>query len=111
MAEYTYEELKSKTVAQLREIAKGMDSEAVRGYSQLNKDHLLPALCRALGITAHEHVHVVGDFDKSAAKAKIRALKVERQAALEAHDHARLKVLRRQHHRLNCKIRAHERLG
>ena len=111
MAEFTYEDLKTRTVAQLREIAKGIDHEAVKGYSQLNKDHLLPALCQALGIEAHEHLHVVGDFDKSAAKARIRALKTDRQAALEAHDHTRLKAIRRQHHRLNRQIRAHERRG
>ena len=111
MADYTYETLKTKTVAQLREIAKDIHHEAVTGYSQLNKDHLLPALCQALGIEAHEHVHVVGDFDKSAVKARIRALKAERQAALEAHDYARLKAIRRQHHRLNRQVRAHERVG
>ena len=86
MADYTYDNLKKKTVAQLREIAKGLEHEAVTGYSQLNKDHLLPALCTALGIDAREHHHVVGAFDKSAVKAKMRALKVERRAALEAHD-------------------------
>ena len=109
MADYTYEELKTKTVAALREIAKGLDHEAVQGYTQLNKEHLLPALCQALGVDAHDHVHVVGDFDKSTAKARIRALKVDRQAALEAGDHTRLKSIRRQHHRLNRLIRAHER--
>jgi hypothetical protein len=47
---YTYEELKPKTVAQLREIAAGIQHEAVKGASQLNKEHLLTALCLALGI-------------------------------------------------------------
>ncbi len=111
MTDFTYETLKTKTVAQLREIAKGIDHEAVQGYSQLNKDHLLPALCQALGIEAHEHLHVVGDFDKSTAKARIRALKADRQTALEAGDHTKLKAIRRQHHRLNRQIRAHERRG
>ena len=60
MADYTYEELKEKTVAELREIAKGLDHEATTGYSQLNKAHLLPAVCTALGIVAHEHHQVVG---------------------------------------------------
>ena len=110
MESHTYEGLKTKTVAQLREIAKGLDHEAVKGYSQLNKEHLLPAVCRALGIDAHEHMHVVGGFDKSSAKAQIRALKADRLEALQAHDHARLKAIRRHHHRLNRLIRAHERL-
>ena len=65
MADYTYEELKAKTVAEMRAIAKGLEHEAVKGYSQLNKAHLLPAVCQALGIEAYEHHHVVGAFDKS----------------------------------------------
>ena len=42
---HTYEELKGKTLAELREIAAGMDNEAVQGHTQMNKDHLLVALC------------------------------------------------------------------
>ena len=52
---YTYHELKEKTVQDLREIAKTVEKhDAVQGYSQMNKEHLLPALCRALGIDTHE---------------------------------------------------------
>lgn len=103
---YTYEELKAKTIADLREIAKGIDHEAVHGYSQMNKDHLLPALCTALDIAVHTHHDAVG-IDKAALKAKIRALKGERDAALADHDHAKLKTLRRQIHRINRDIRKH----
>ena len=46
----TYEDLKKKTVAELRDMAKGLTHEAVQGYTQMNKEHLLPALCKALGI-------------------------------------------------------------
>jgi len=106
MAAFTYEELKAKTVQELREIAKTTEHEAVQGASQMNKDHLLPALCKALGIDAHEHHHVVG-IDKPGIKAKIRELKKSRAAALEAHDSAQLKSVRRQIHRLNRQIRAH----
>ena len=109
MADYTYEELKKKTVAEMRAIAKGLEHEAVKGYSQLNKDHLLPKLCQALGIEAYEHHHVVGAFDKSAVKARMRSLKTERQAALEAHDDVKLAAVRRQLHRLNHQVRAHVR--
>lgn len=105
MADYSYEELKKKTVAELRDIAKDLQHEAVQGYTQLNKEHLLPAICRALGIH-HEH-HVVGAFDKSAVKTKMRQLRAERQAAFEAHDHDKLKTLRRHLHRLNHRVRAH----
>ena len=103
---HTYEELKSRTLAELREIAKGSSSEAVQGYSQMNKDHLLPALCTALGIDLHEH-HTVTGIDKAGLKAKIRELKKERDRALDKHDYARLHSVRRQIHHLNHQIRAH----
>jgi hypothetical protein len=102
MAEVTYEQLKHKTVAELREMAKGIEHEAVQGYTQMNKDHLLVALSKALGIQ-HEHHAVVG-VDKSSIKARIRELKTQRQAALTAHDHAQLRVVRRTIHRLKRQI-------
>ena len=103
---YSFHELKLKTIQELREIAKEVQHEAVQGYSQMNKDHLLPALCKALGIDTHEHLVVVG-IDKPAIKAKMRELQEKRDAAREAHDHALLKSLRRQLHGLNRQIRAH----
>ena len=103
---YTYHELKLKTVQELREIAKDVQHDAVQGFSQMNKDHLLPALCKALGIDTHEHQAVVG-IDKAAVKAKMRELHKRRDAALEAHDPQLLKSLRRQIHGLNRQIRAH----
>ena len=99
---HTYEELKHKTVADLRDIAKGIDHEAVQGYTQMNKEHLLVALSKALGIQ-HEHHDVVG-VDKSSIKARIRELKTQREAALAAHDRAQLKVVRRTIHRLKRRI-------
>jgi DNA-binding IclR family transcriptional regulator len=103
---YTFHELREKTIQELRDIAKDVHHDAVQGYSQMNKDHLLPALCKALGIDTHEHTAVVG-IDKPAIKAKMRTLKRHRDAALEAHDHAQLKSVRRQLHALNRQIRAH----
>jgi hypothetical protein len=104
---YTYHELKVKTIAELRDIAKTVEThEAVKGYSQMNKEHLLPALCKALGIATHEHHEAVG-IDKPALKAKIRALKATRVEALAAHDHDLLKNVRRQIHRINRDIRRH----
>ena len=99
---FTIEELKHKNIAELREIAKGIEHEAVQGYTQLNKDHLVAALARALGIQ-HTHHDVVG-VDKAAIKARIRELKVKRTAALEAHNHAELKTVRRTIHRLKRQI-------
>jgi DNA-binding IclR family transcriptional regulator len=98
----TYEQLKHKTVADLREMAKGIEHEAVQGYTQMNKEHLLMALSKALGIQ-HEHHEVVG-VDKASIKARIRQLKAQRASALEAHDHAQLKVVRRTIHRLKRRI-------
>ena len=99
---YTIEELKHKTLADLREIAKGIEHDAVQGYTQLNKQHLISALAQALGIQ-HEHHDVVG-VDKSAIKSRIRELKTQRAAAIAAHDHAQLKVVRRTIHRLKRRI-------
>ena len=92
---YTYQELKHMTAAQLKEIAKGIEHEAVKGYTQLNKDHLITAICAALGIETHEH-HDVKGIDKARIKLRIGALKVERDKAIEAHDHVRIKAVRRQ---------------
>lgn len=100
--ELTYEQLKHKTLADLREMAKGINHDAVQGYTQMNKEHLLGALSQALGIQ-HEHHKVVG-IDKKSIKARIRELKTQRAAALEAHDHAQLKTVRRTIHRLKRRI-------
>ena len=100
--DYTYEKLKHMTVADLREIAKGIEHEAVQGYTQLNKEHLVVALSKALGIK-HEHHDVVG-VDKASIKARIRELKQKREEAISAHDHAQLKVVRRTIHRLKRQI-------
>jgi hypothetical protein len=102
MAEVTYEQLKHKTVAELRDMAKGIEHEAVQGYTQMNKDHLIVGLSKALGIQ-HEH-HAVVAVDKSTIKDRIRELKTQRASALEAHDRAQLKVVRRSIHRLKRRI-------
>jgi len=102
---HTYEELSKKTVEQLREIAKELEHPAVQGYSQMNKEHLLPALCKALGIEAHGHHHVVG-VDKTAIKKRLRELKGAREKALEARDHQKLKQVRREIHHLKRRVRA-----
>ena len=100
--EYTFEQLKHKTVTELRDIAKGNEHEALKGYTQLNKEHLLVALSKALGIK-HEHHDVVG-VDKAAIKSRIKEMKKTRDEALAAHDHAQLKIARRTIHRLKRQI-------
>jgi hypothetical protein len=102
---FTYHELHAKTIADLREIAKGIEHEAVKGYTQMNKEHLLPAICKALGVDIHEH-HVVLGLDKAKVKAEIRRLKGERDKALGAHDRKQLKAVRRRIHRLKRRINA-----
>ena len=74
---HTYQELRHKTVAELRDMAKGVQHEAVQG------------------------------IDKAAIKAKVRQLKSERDRALDTHDHPSLKNIRRQMHALIHQIRAH----
>ena len=65
---YTYHDLKLKTVQELRDIAKDVQHDAVQGYSQMNKEHLLPALCKALGIEAHEHHEVSGSTSRQSSR-------------------------------------------
>jgi len=99
---FTIEELRHKNIAELREMAKGLEHEAVQGYTQLNKEHLVIALAKALGIQ-HTHHDVIG-VDKAQIKKRIRELKVKREAALSAHNHAELKAVRRNIHRLKRQI-------
>ena len=103
---HTYEELKKKTIAELREIAKTVEQhDAVQGYTQMNKDHLLPALCKALGIEGHAH-HVAHLAQKAGLKAKMKELKAARAKALSKGDHELLRSVRRQYHRINHTLRA-----
>jgi hypothetical protein len=104
---HTFEELKHSTVVQLREIAKANEAEheSLKGYTQLNKDHLITALCQALKIPMHAH-HEARGIDKAAFKAKIKELQKQRVEALAVHDHAKLKVIRRSIHTYKHRIRA-----
>ncbi len=101
---YAFEDLKQKTVAELREIASGIEHEALKGYTQLNKEHLLAALCQALGIDMHVHHQVVG-INKIQLKSKIKQLKKKRDEFLAAHDHKELKRMRRQMRQLKKTMR------
>jgi DNA-binding IclR family transcriptional regulator len=103
---FTYHELKAKNITQLRDIAKDLQHEAVQGYTQLNKEHLLVAVCTALNVPLHEH-HEAAGIDKAAIKAKMRALKKDREAAVAAGDHEKLKAVRRSLHGLNRQIKKH----
>ena len=99
---FTLEELKKKTVAQLREIAKASDHDELKGYSTMHKHELLRALSKSLNIS-HEHHEVVG-LNKAAIKAQIKELKHKRDEAVGVHDSTRLKEVRRKIHRLKRMI-------
>jgi hypothetical protein len=101
---HTYHELKEMTVAQMREIAKDIEHEAVKGATQMNKDHLLKGLCTALNIEMHEHHEVVG-IDKASVKTKIRALKKRRDEILASQDRKDLHGVLRQIHALKRTMR------
>ena len=102
--EHTYQDLHEKTGSELREVAAGLEHEAVQGYTQLNKEHLLLAVCQALSIDPHEHHEAVG-INKAKIKADIRKLKVDRQGALESKNSRELKRIRREIRGLKRKIR------
>ena len=102
--EQTFKDLKGKTVAQLREIAKGIEHEAVKGYTQLNKEHLIKAICTALNIDMHEH-HIAVGLDKAKIKSKIRELKKDRDKAIAAHDQVQLIAIRKQIKLFKSKLR------
>lgn len=101
---YTYEQLKSMKVDDLREIAKDIEHEAVKGYTQLTKAKLLDAICEALDVDTHEHHEVVG-IDKKSYKSKIRELKVKRDEILSSSSRDGLKRVLRDIHRLKRQIR------
>ena len=101
---HTYEDLKKKTVAELRDIAAGIQHDAVQGHTQMHKADLLVAICKALNLDMHEH-HVAKIVEKAAIKAQIRETKKNRDEALAAHDHALLKRTRRDIHRLKRQLR------
>ena len=80
--EHTYDALHKMTVAELREIAKASDHEAVKGHTQMNKDHLLPAVCKALGVDIHKHPHhEAKGIDKKKVRDTLKELKADRQKA------------------------------
>ena len=100
MASYTYEQLKVMTVAQLREIAQGLPHEGLEGYSTMHKDHLLPALCKALDIHIH---HAAEGSEKVRLKTAIRQLKTQRTEA--AGDASKQAVIRGKIHSLKRQLR------
>ncbi len=102
--EHTYESLRKMKVAELRQIAAGLNHEAVQGATQMNKDHLLAALCTALGIDMHIH-HVAHLSGKAKMKAQIRDLKKRRNTAIAEKNHADLRFCQTHIHDLKRELR------
>jgi len=101
---FAFQELKHMTVGELRQIAAGMPHETLKGHTQMNKEHLLKAICQALNIEMHAHHEVVG-INKAEIKAQIRQLKKRRDEMIDLGDHEQLHVIRRRIHRLNRELR------
>jgi predicted nucleic acid-binding Zn-ribbon protein len=101
--EYTFDELRHASIVRLREIAQGIQHDAVQGYTQMNKEHLLAAVCTALQIEMHAHHEVVG-VNKSTLKTGIRKLKDKRDAAVAAKNYKELRQLRRRIHHLKRRL-------
>ena len=102
---HTYEELKHKTVAELREIAKGLEHEAVKGYTQMNKDHLLVGVCKALGLDMHVHHHHEAGAERGKIKAKIKTLKRKRDELLASKSRDGLGAILGEIHGLKHRLR------
>jgi DNA polymerase/3'-5' exonuclease PolX len=101
---HTYGELKKKTVAELREIAKSVEHEAVKGYTQMNKARLLEAVCEALNLEMKEK-REAAVLDRAGIKAKLRELRTKRDEALAGHDHVQLKSVRERMRRYKRRLR------
>ncbi len=93
--------LEKMTVKELREVAK--DLPGITGVHAMKKDQLLVEIKKAKGVK-DEPVKKT-DASISDLKQQIRALKVERQAALEAQDKKKATIFRRRISRLKKKTR------
>ncbi len=102
MAQYTYEQLKDMTVAQLRDVAKGIQNDELEGSMTMHKEQLIPILCKVMNIHIH---HAAGGAEKARMKALIKKLKARRDEAAAKKDYALLGSTRRQIHTLTHRLR------
>jgi 16S rRNA C967 or C1407 C5-methylase (RsmB/RsmF family) len=98
-----FHELQKTRVADLRDMMKEHLPD-VQGVIGLKKEELVDQLADKLGIEKPTKIVAAG-LGKRAIKAEIKDLKVKRQAALEAGDHAELKKYRRKIHRRKRRLR------
>ncbi len=102
MADYTYDQLKDMTVAELRQIADGVKDDLLEGHSTMHKEKLLPLLAKALGIEVH---HAAAGAEKARIKSMIRKLKARRDELMAGEDRGQLPTIRQQIHALKRKLR------
>ena len=96
-----WHELEKMKVTELRELAK--EKAGLEGTTGLHKDQLVAAVAEALGI---EKPHlVVEGINKGTIKKKIRALRTDVNAAIEAKDRQLTSRKRTQIRRLKRRIR------
>ena len=100
---HTYEELKKKTIAELRRSPR-RSTRGRAGLHAAEQGTPVPAVCKALGIDTHAH-HAAALAEKAAVKAKMREINAKKATAVESGDHELLRQLRRQYHRLNHTLR------
>ncbi len=104
-----YHDIQKMTAVKLRETI-AEKSPDITGLSAKKKEELVDILAKLLGVERHEHAEL--GFDKTAVKQNIRALKKERDAALEARDKERLTEIRhaihKQRHLLRRAVREAE---
>lgn len=93
--------LEKMTVKELREIAK--DIPGITGVHAMKKDNLITEIKGAKGIKDEPVKKTRGSMREL--KLQIKALKVERQAALEAKDKKKATIFRRRISRLKKKTR------
>jgi hypothetical protein len=102
--EHTLDDLKKKTVEELREIAGAIEDNKIADYETLEKDDLVKSLTTALGLEAKPKTPAAPS-EKAKIKTQIQALKTKRAAAVEAHDGKQLKWMRLNIRRLKQKMR------
>jgi hypothetical protein len=100
---HTYDELKKKTVDELRDIAKDIQSEEVRGFSTMHKSELLPAICKALNIEVKKVV--IEQSAKQKLKAQLREIEKKRDKAMEEKNYKKLAACRDGIHNLKRMMR------
>jgi protein-arginine kinase activator protein McsA len=93
--------LEKMTVKELREIAK--DIPGMTGVHAMKKEELISGIKEAKGIEDEPTKKTAGSTQEL--KLKIKALKAERQAALEAKDKKKATIFRRRISRLKKKTR------